>query len=111
MARGIIHYNGVYNVWSTVVDSPLFVSGFTRRMIEQWAQEEYGNQGLKDLPARLELAHKQGTDDTGPGLTLDDLIEVNRAGPNESHMSKDDFLKKFFTVEARFLEQEQKHGR
>jgi hypothetical protein len=106
MATGIIHYNGVYNLWSTEMDSPLFVSGLTHQMVVDYIREKHGEEGLKMLPERFEQAHKSGCDDMRLGHTLDDLINVNRAGEKGAHMPKDDFLKKFFTIEARFLSQE-----
>jgi hypothetical protein len=106
MANGIIHHNGVYNIWSTVMDSPLFVSGLTHQMVVDYIREKHGEEGLRMLPERFEQAHKSGCDDMRLGHTLEDLIACNRAGPNQSNMSKDEFLKKFFTIETRFLRQE-----
>jgi len=103
MATGIIHYNGVYNLWSTEMDSPLFVSGLTREMVEVYIREKRGTDGLKTLPERFDQAHKTGCDDLYLGHTLDDLIAANRAGPKGTHMEKDEFLKKFFTIEPQFL--------
>jgi hypothetical protein len=106
MANGIIHYNGVYNIWSTEWDSPLFVSGFTREMVVDYIREKHGEEGLKTLPERFEQAHKTGCDDMHLGHTLDDLIECNRAGEKGAHMPKDVFLNKFFTIEDRFKTKE-----
>jgi uncharacterized protein YehS (DUF1456 family) len=103
MARGIIFHNGAYNVWSTEWDSPIFVSGMTREMIVEYFREKQGEDGLKTLPERFEQAHKTGCDDLHLGHTLDDLINSNRAGEKHTPMPKDEFLKKFFTIEPRFL--------
>jgi hypothetical protein len=99
MARGIIYYKGVFNVWSTVADAPIFVSGLTGGMLRRWIKEELGADGLAELPVRIEQAMKTGCDDMKLGHTLDDLIEVNRAGEHDSNMSKEAFLAKFFTVQ------------
>lgn len=104
----IIYYNGVYNLWSSVVDAPLFVSGFTREMLEEYIREKEGENGLKLLPEQLEQAHKTGCDDRWLGHTLDDLIAVNRAGEHGANVPKDEFLKKFFMIEPRFLTKDKK---
>lgn len=102
MAQGIIHYNGVYNIWSTVMDSPLYATGLTREMVVDHIHERAHSSedvGPIVLAKRFELAHKNGCDDDKLGHTLDDLIACNRAGPNGTHMEKVEFLAKFFTVE------------
>lgn len=105
MATGIIYYNGVYNLWTTVMDSPLFVSGFTKEMVVDYIREKFGEEGVRTLPERFEQTHKSGCDDMRLGHTLEGLIASNRAGPNGTHMEKDEFLKKFFTIEPQFLKQ------
>lgn len=90
MAHFIIHHDGVYNVWSTVVDAPLFDSGMT---LDQLKREE------PVTDERLARAHKTGCSAIY-GETLDGCIAVNRAGPDEACMGRDEFIARFLTLPA-----------
>lgn len=57
----IIGKDEVYNLYSTIVDVPLFESGLNKEMLEFHIKEEYGNEGLKDLPRKLERVNQYGT--------------------------------------------------
>jgi hypothetical protein len=96
MAHFIIHRNGVYNIYSTITDSPLFDNGLTLEQLENYTKEEYGNHGLEGLPQRLRRAQKTGTSERNSSLMS--TIFCNRAGPNESELSFDEFVKEFLTL-------------
>lgn len=90
MAHFILHHEGAYNVWSTIVDAPLYESALT---LDQLKQVE------PTTDARLERAHKNGCSAIY-GATLDECISVNRAGPQEARLSRDEFIAKFLTLPA-----------
>lgn len=96
MAHYIIHLDGAYNFWSTVVDSPLFESALTLKQVQFVTKRDQGERGLRDLPRRLERAHATGC--SSYIEDLDDVISVNRAGPDESRLSKSEFIAKYLTL-------------
>jgi len=100
MARLILHKDGVYNVFSSVVDAPLYDNGLTLDELTAEIKEEYGQQGLNALPARLNRAHNTGSS-CALGGTLEDTIDIYQA----NHMdeadvctSVDSFIRKFLTL-------------
>lgn len=97
MSNPIIHRDDVYNIWSTICDAPLFKEGCTLASLRAYIKQRYGEQGLEELPARLERAHKNGHSAYSGG-SLEDLLICNRAGPNETELSFDDFVAQFLTL-------------
>lgn len=98
MAHFIIHKDGVYNVWSTVVDAPIFDSGMTLEQLQSYIKDEHGQVGLHALPERLVRAHATGS--SGIMDSLDACIAVNRAGAKETCLSRDEFIGKYLTLPA-----------
>jgi hypothetical protein len=96
LADLIIHHNGAYNIFGTIADAPHYSSALTLDQLRQVMKENYGEHGLRTLPERLERAHKTGCSHIG-GWTLDECIAGNRAGPNESAVSRDEFIAKYLT--------------
>jgi hypothetical protein len=91
MAHFILHKDGAYNVWSTIVDAPIYESALTLDQLKQaepWTDE------------RLARAHDKGCSAIY-GITLDGCIEGNRAGPEETEMPRDEFIAKFLTLPAK----------
>lgn len=88
MARFIIHHEGVYNLWCTIADSPIYSSGITK--------EQLLRTDIIVTDERLERAHATGS--SGFGDSLDDCIAVNRSGPKEANMPRDEFIAKFLTI-------------
>ncbi len=84
MPKFIAHHGGKFFEWSTIVDAPVTVA-MDRSAFEEYIRSEYGAQGLRDLPSRIERAIKNGTSDVG-GMSLQDLIAGNRAGPSEKEL-------------------------
>ena len=81
MPRHIVHYNGLFGEWSTVVDAP--VSMLLSREKFTAYYHRYGDKIVEELPERLARAEKNGTSCYGEE-SFESLIELNRAGPKES---------------------------
>lgn len=85
MGKPIVHHNGWFFVWSTIVDAPV-TKAMRRAEFESFYRECYGSEGMKELPARLERAIAKGTS-SFDGESAEDLIAGNRAGNNEEELS------------------------
>lgn len=96
MPQYIIHKDGAYNFYTTVADGACYESALTLDQVREIIKEEYGQQGLRELDARLERAHKTGC--SAFNETLETCIEGNRAGPRERHMPRDEFIAKYLTL-------------
>ena len=96
MGRAIVMFerDGIrrYCEWSTVVDAPTSWL-LPLSLFEEHIQENYGAQGLRDLPAPLARVHKCGTS----ALWTDraSLIAGNRAGPNESELTEAEIMERY----------------
>jgi hypothetical protein len=99
MPTYIIHKDGVYNFYSSISDTCWFVSGITREQLEAVYKEEYGNSGMRDLPQRLERAHKKGTS-CRLSPNLERFLICNRAGENESTLPFEEFVGRFLTIQG-----------
>lgn len=83
MGRFICHHEGHFFDWSTIVDAPV-TSAMTREEYEDFYRERHGSEGMRELPARLERAMKNGTSCVdGYCSSLESLVVGNRAGPGE----------------------------
>lgn len=92
MGQGIIKIRDKYFIWSTVVDAPISLA-LSAEEVESWVWMEYGNEALKEHPARMERVEKTGT--SYHGETLETLLACNRAGTDEKTISADEILEKF----------------
>lgn len=97
MANLILHKDGAYNIYTTVADGACYESALTLDDLERVIRFEQGEQGMRDLPARLERAHKTGCSSMR-GETLEECISCNRAGPNETELSVAEFVAKYLTL-------------
>lgn len=97
MPAYIIQHNNIFNVYTTVADGCYFVSGLTLDELKTWYKEEYGQQGMIGLDERIERALKKGTSSM-MDKDLKECVSCNRAGPNESKMSYEDFINKFLVI-------------
>lgn len=100
MSRYIIHKDGAYNFYTTVADGAIYESALTLEQLRQVVERESGESGLRDLPDRLDRAHRTGCSDLG-GMTLEECVICNRAGPNEDEISYDEFIAKYLTLPVR----------
>jgi hypothetical protein len=57
-------------------------------------KDEYGNAGLADLPDRLARVAQKGTSDR-LHKNLAELLELNRAGDGETHLTEDEIYAKY----------------
>ncbi|NHR04383.1 hypothetical protein HA052_04155 [Chromobacterium haemolyticum] len=97
MAEVILHNAGAYNLYNTISDGAHFVSALTLDQLRYYIQREYGDAGLKALPARLERAHTTGTSDP-EAESLEEFLISNQAGANGETLSCADFVQKFLTI-------------
>lgn len=97
MPQLIIHKDGAYNLYSTIVDAPIYESAITLEQLRELTLFDLGQSGIEDLPERLQRAHKTGCSHMA-GWTLDDCIAGNRAGINESKLPKDEFIAMYLTL-------------
>lgn len=97
MGQLILHKDGAYQIYTTVADGPCFESALTLEELTRYIREEFGAEGLRELPQRLERAHKTGCSHM-LGMTLAECISANRAGENESELSFDEFVTRYLTL-------------
>lgn len=79
-----------YLEWSTVVDAPVSF-GMTLGQFKKFYQEEYGRSSMDELERRLERVEEKGTSSL-IHASADDLISYNRAGKNETILSKQQLI-------------------
>ena len=99
MPRYILKLDEWYFEWSTIVDAPV-TYGMTLEDFKNHYRFEYGKQGMKGLPARLERVEESGTSAI-PRQTADELITFNRAGDMEANLSKELILKEYILQEEK----------
>lgn len=79
-----------YMEWSTVVDAPV-TYGMSLENFKQYYKEMYGLSSLPELEQRLERCEAKGTssmiDDDA-----DEVISFNRAGKNETILTKQQII-------------------
>jgi len=92
MGKFIIKIKDMYYEWSTIVDAPV-TYGMTLKELEEHIRYRYGQEGINELPKRLERVNKQGTSQYF--FMLDDLFRHNRAGDNGECLTKDEIYNKF----------------
>lgn len=98
MPKFIVHHDGWFFEWSTIVDAPT-TEAMRREAFEEYYQDQHGKVGMRELPARLERAVKYGTSSMDQ-MSAEDLIAGNRAGDDETEMSFTDILNYVGAVKA-----------
>ena len=96
MPHYIIHKDGAYNVFSTIVDAPLFASALTEQQLREWHRQQFGEVGETYIEARLARARETGC--SGNGWTLKECIDGNRAGRGERRLPEEVFLRRYLTL-------------
>lgn len=99
MSHIIMHKDGAYNIWSTVVDAPIFANALTIDELRRWIEFEHGQQGLSQLDARLARAHANGTSGLD-GESVEALCRFNRAGPKESRLTVGELIARYLTIDS-----------
>lgn len=97
MAKLILHHNGAYQLYTTIADGPCYTSALTLDQLTDVIRQERGEDGLNELPQRLERAHATGCS-SRIFTSIQSCIATNRAGPNESNMPYDEFISKYLTL-------------
>lgn len=96
MAEVVIYYNGAYNIYSTVADGPLYESALSR---EQVIKELIRRGSWPDgIDKRLARAEKKGCSLLADEVTLEMIISENLAGPGETMMEHDEFIRRYLTI-------------
>lgn len=86
--------NDYYLEWSTVVDAPV-TPGMLLEEFKEYYKEEYGNNGMEILKARLERVEEKGISAHPPFDVLEEYFESNRAGEKESTLNKKQIIEKY----------------
>lgn len=97
MPQLILHKDGAYQLYSTVSDAPRYDRALTLDELKEELRRSGGQAAIDALPARLERAHKTGCSGCG-GETLEECITCNRAGPDESEVPLDEFVRRWLTL-------------
>lgn len=97
MPQLILHKDGAYNLYTTVADGACYESALTLEQLEEVLRFEGGQMAIDGLPVRLDRAHKTGCSALD-GRTLEECIECNRAGPNETRLTVDEFVERYLTL-------------
>lgn len=96
MPQAILHKDGAYQLYTTVTDGPCYQTALTLDELKDVLRFEGGQAAIDALPARLERAHKTGC--SAHGYTLEECIAGNRAGPGESEVPFDEFVRRWLTL-------------
>lgn len=91
MPKFIVHHDGYFFEWSTIVDAPT-TYGMRREEFEVYFEKRYGAEAMRDLPDRLSRALAQGTSSLD-GTSAESLIAGNRAGPDETELPFADVIR------------------
>lgn len=97
MGQLILHKDGAYQIYTTIADGACFERALTREELTEYIRQELGDAGLRELPQRLERAHKTGCSSIH-GMTLEECLAANRAGENDSELSFDEFVALYLTL-------------
>lgn len=73
-----------YLIWSSVVDAPVTYLCSRDSMLAFLVSQDAT---LEDAETRISRADQHGTSMIAPVLTITDLVEYNRAGPNSTRLS------------------------
>jgi hypothetical protein len=93
MPNYIVKIKDKYFKWSTIVDAPI-TYGEDLETFKKYYIEKEIERIKQDLEERLSRVEKQGTSCLY-ALTIEALVESNRAGDNESKLSIDEIYEKY----------------
>lgn len=99
MGRFLVHHDGKFLEWSTVVDAPV-TFGMSPSELRAYVRDRYGSEGVETLDDRMARAVAHGTSCRAPAYSFDDIVEGNRAGANETELSRAELVK-FYFIECR----------
>lgn len=81
-----------YLEWSSIVDAPV-TYGLSLNQFREYYKDEYGRQGMEELPRHLERVEKTGT--STRTCSLQDILDQNRAGENEKRITKEQIIERY----------------
>ena len=90
MSHSICKLDGMYFEWSTIVDAPV-TYGLSLKEFKTYYRKEYGREGMRNLDARLKRVEIHGTSSLEGDV--DDVIAINRAGPDECELTRKGLIK------------------
>lgn len=93
MPRFIIKLGDYYLEYSAVADKPV-TFGMTLNEFKEYYRDEYGARGYQNLDARLAHVEAKGTS-ARRDRTVDDTLSLNRAGPGESELTRDEIYRAY----------------
>lgn len=96
MSNFILHKDGAYQLYSTIMGAPCYPRALTLDDLRAVMFRDYGTTVTVALPLRLERAHATGC--SAYGMTLEECISDNRAGPGETCVPFDEFVQKWLTL-------------
>lgn len=82
-----------YMEWSTIVDAPV-TYGVGLDEFKRYYRDQYGEDGMRDFPNRMRRVDEKGTSSELDN-SADELIRYNRAGKNETSLTKEELLEQF----------------
>jgi len=85
MPRYIIHHDGLFFEYSTVVDAPV-TCAMTENEFREYYINKNGDSGLVEVDERMQRAIKKGCSGYF-SKSAEDELKGNRAGPNETELS------------------------
>ena len=83
-----------YLEWSTICDAPL-THGMSLGDFREYYNDQYGKQGMKEYPERMERVEETGNSSILPKYSNDDFYNFNRAGGAERCTDKEGILEKY----------------
>jgi hypothetical protein len=100
MGRTIIKLADRYLEWSSIVDAPA-TYGMTLEEFKNYYEQSYGTSSMAELEERLKRVEKTGTSSMSEE-TVDELISFNRAGFEESCLSKEELIDHYVIIPEQF---------
>lgn len=92
MSRPIFKLDDLYGEWSSVADAPISpllpIDEFRKHYAAEYGVDSLTYKGLEE---RLRRTDAHGTSYRNP-MTADELIECNRAGDDEKHLSREELI-------------------
>ncbi len=85
--------NDYYMEWSQVCDAPAG-KGMELNPFTEYCKREHTPELLAILPERMARVERIGTSSIN-GTTAEELVAGNRAGPDETSLSKDELIRQY----------------
>lgn len=91
MGHFIVKLDGCYMEWSTIVDAPISYL-MPLPAFEKYYARRYGAEGLGGLAKRIARADQNGTSLLDSSDDLESICEWNRAGENETSLTREELI-------------------